>query len=285
MNAPPVRRGLRRGVYLIPTSLTVLNIFFGFIAILLSIRGTEASILGDPIEAGRLFRLACWSLVVAAIFDTFDGLVARLMNATSEFGKEYDSLADVVTFGAAPALLVHAWALHQWGRLGGGIAFLFLVAGSMRLARFNISTAKTDHRFFVGLPIPAGALTLAAIINYAPQPVTDKRFAAVMLVVTACLAFAMVSTFKYRSQKYANLQKERSFTYILILAAILVVAYRWNEEFLLLAAISYVSSGPLMRLWAIVFPSTRPASTLEVTQPSHSAAVGPVEPVSRPDLP
>lgn len=262
---PDMRRGLRRGVYLIPTSLTVLNIFFGFTAILLSIRANEATILGDLVEAGRLFRLACWSLVVAAVFDTFDGLVARLMNATSEFGKEYDSLADVVTFGAAPALLVHAWALHQWDRLGGGIAFLFLVAGSLRLARFNISTAKTDHRYFVGLPIPAGALTLAAIINYAPQPVQDRRFAAVMLIVTAGLAFAMVSTIRYRSQKYASLQKERSFTYILILAAILVVAYRWTEEFLFVIAITYVSSGPLMRLWYIAFPSTRTPQNVDTS--------------------
>jgi CDP-diacylglycerol--serine O-phosphatidyltransferase len=250
----PVRR-TRRGVYIIPTSLTIFNIFFGFTAILLAIRGMQATALDNVAEASRAFQHASWALVAAAIFDTFDGLVARLMNATSEFGKEYDSLADVVTFGAAPAILVFAWALNVWGRLGGGIAFLFLVAGSLRLARFNIQTAKTDHRYFVGLPIPAGALTLASIINYAPTPVTDDRFAAVMLVVTAGLAFAMVSTIRYRSQKYANLQKKRSFTYALLLAVLLVIMYRWPEEFFFVVAISYVVSGPLLKLWGIAFPS------------------------------
>lgn len=254
---PKVPRLPRRGVYVIPTLFTVLNIFFGFSAMVLAFRAMQLNTLNDPMEAGRLFRLACWYLGTAAVFDTFDGLVARLMKATSEFGKEYDSLADVVTFGAAPAILVYAWALNLWGRLGGGIAFLFLVAGSLRLARFNIMTAKTDHRYFVGLPIPAAALTIAAIIHYAPQPVTDRTFAAVMLVVTTALAFAMVSTIRYRSQKFATLQKERSFALVLLLAVILVVMYRWPAEFFFVAFVSYVASGPLLRLWSIAFPSRR----------------------------
>jgi CDP-diacylglycerol--serine O-phosphatidyltransferase len=253
-------------VYVVPTSLTVLNIFFGFVSILLSIRGFVASTAGDPAEAGDRFQLACWALLVAAIFDTFDGFVARLMHATSEFGKEYDSLADVVTFGAAPAILVWAWALNTFPRLGGGIAFLFLVGGSLRLARFNIMTAKTDHRYFVGLPIPAGALTIAAIINYAPEPVTDERFAAIILVVVIGLAFAMVSTVRYRSQKYANLQKERSGMYFLVFALILALLFYRTAQFFFLAAIAYVSSGPLLRLWTIAFPSRRAAAGAEAIE-------------------
>lgn len=277
MNGGVVRRNLRRGVYVVPTTLTVLNVFFGFIAILLALRGTQADVLGDPGQAARNFQLACWALLVAAIFDTFDGLVARLMNATSEFGKEYDSLADVVTFGAAPAILVWAWALHIFPRLGGGIAFLFLVGGSLRLARFNISTAKTDHRYFVGLPIPAAALTIAAIINYAPGPVDDEGFAAIILFVVIGLAFAMVSTVRYRSQKYANLQRERSVIYFLAFALLLVLLFRWPAHLLFALAITYVSSGPLVKLWNIAFPSRRaavpesePESTIdphEETQP------------------
>lgn len=258
-----VKVHIRRGVFIIPTSLTVLNIFFGFLAILLSMRAMQAASVESIFEAGRLFRLACWSLAAAALFDTFDGLVARAMHATSEFGKEYDSLADVVTFGAAPAVLVYAWALHEYQRLGAGVAFLFLVAGSLRLARFNIQTAKTDHRFFVGLPIPAGALTLAGIINYAPQPVDDRRFAGLMLLVTAGLAFAMVSTIRYRSQKYASLQKERSFIYILLLAVILVLLFRWPAEFWFIGAVVYVISGPLIRLWSIGFPAAAPQAPPE----------------------
>lgn len=264
---PDVRKNLRRGVYIVPTSLTVLNIFFGFTTILLALRATAAITDGDLAEATRLFQRACWSLAIAAVFDTFDGFVARLMKATSEFGKEYDSLADVVTFGAAPAVLVYAWALNVWDRLGAGIAFLFLVAGSLRLARFNINTAKTDHRYFVGLPIPAGALTLASIINYAPAPVQTKEFATVMLLVTAGLAFSMVSTVKYRSQKYANLQKERSFMYILLLALILVIMYRWPAEFFFIGAVTYVMSGPLLKLWGIAFPNRPLPPAGEQTDP------------------
>lgn len=262
MSDEEVRSPTRRGVYIIPTSLTVFNIFFGFTAMLLSVRGMQATAIGDIYEAARLFQRACWALFVAAVFDTFDGLVARLMHATSEFGKEYDSIADVVTFGAAPAILVFSWGLNQWGRLGGGIAFLFLVAGSLRLARFNIQTAKADHRYFVGLPIPAGALTLAAIINYAPTPVASQQFAAVMMIVTAGLAFAMVSTIRYRSQKVANLQKRRSFTYLIVLAILLVIMYRWTSEFLFIASISYVVSGPLVKLWSIAFPPKSPPVVL-----------------------
>lgn len=258
-----VRRNLRRGVYVVPTSLTVLNIFFGFVSILLSIRGFLASSVGDHAEAGGRFQLACYALLIAAIFDTFDGFVARAMHATSEFGKEYDSLADVVTFGAAPAILVWAWALNLFPRLGGGIAFLFLVGGSLRLARFNIMTAKTDHRYFVGLPIPAGALTIAAIINYAPDPVTDRRFAAIILVVVIGLAFAMVSTVRYRSQKYANLQKERSGMYFLVFALILALLFYSPAHFFFIVAIAYVSSGPFVRLWSIAFPSKRALATPE----------------------
>lgn len=263
MNPGIVRRNLRRGVYVFPTALTVLNIFFGFVSILLSIRGFLASSLGDHAEAGERFQLACYALLIAAIFDTFDGFVARAMHATSEFGKEYDSLADVVTFGAAPAILVWAWALNLFPRLGGGIAFLFLVGGSLRLARFNIMTAKTDHRYFVGLPIPAGALAIAAIINYAPDPVTDRRFAAIILVVVVGLAFAMVSTVRYRSQKYASLQKERSGMYFLVFALILALLFKWPAQFFFLTAITYVSSGPLLRLWSIAFPSKRAVAAPE----------------------
>jgi len=195
MKRPEVRKNLRRGVYIIPTSFTVLNLFFGFRAIVNSTRGIEAIANGRSDLAIQFFEVACLSLLIAAVFDTFDGLLARSLGATSEFGKEYDSLADVVTFGVAPAVLVYAWGLHVLGNLGGGIAFLFVVAVSLRLARFNVMTGKSDYRYFAGLPSPAGALTIASIVNFAPSPITagDRRFAIVMLFVTSAVAFAMVS--------------------------------------------------------------------------------------------
>ncbi len=258
MKRGDMQRNLRRGVFVIPTSLTVLNLFFGFRCIVHSMKAMQAVTEGRGDLAIRSFEIACISLFIAAVFDTFDGLIARQLGATSEFGKEYDSLADVVTFGAAPAVLVYAWGLHVLGNLGGGIAFLFLVAVSLRLARFNIMTGKTDYRYFVGLPSPAGALTIAAIVNYAPTPVADRRFAIVILLVTIFVAFAMVSPVRWRSQKGLNLQKQRSLMYFVVLALIVGVASKWPKEFCFVGAIGYLVSGPLVRLWSIAFPARVP---------------------------
>ncbi|MBV8516421.1 MAG: CDP-diacylglycerol--serine O-phosphatidyltransferase [Acidobacteria bacterium] len=253
-----MRPNFRRGIYVIPTSLTLLNIFFGFRAIIYATRAMEADVLGHTAAVVDFLETACLSLLIAAVFDTFDGLVARSLGATSEFGKEYDSLADIVTFGAAPAVLVYAWALHVFEKLGGGIAFVFLAAVSLRLARFNVQTGKTDYRYFVGLPSPAGALTLASMIFYAPVPVTDRRFATIVMLVTIATAFAMVSPIRYRSQKGLALQKERSLMYFLALAAIGALGYWWPREFWFAGSVGYLVSGPLAKLWSIAFPNRRP---------------------------
>jgi CDP-diacylglycerol---serine O-phosphatidyltransferase len=253
-----VRPNFRRGVYVIPTSLTLLNLFFGFRAIIYATRAIEAIARDRTGLAVDFFETACISLLIAAVFDTFDGLIARQLNATSEFGKEYDSLADVVTFGAAPAVLVYAWGLQVFEKLGGGIAFLFLAAVSLRLARFNVMTGKTDYRYFVGLPSPAGALTLASMIFYAPVPVTDRRFGIIVMLLTIATAFSMVSPVRYRSQKGLSLQKERSLMYFVAFALILGLAFRWPREFWFAGSIAYLASGPLVKLWSIAFPSSKP---------------------------
>jgi CDP-diacylglycerol--serine O-phosphatidyltransferase len=262
-----VRPNFRRGIFVIPTSLTILNLFFGFRCIVYATRGIEAIAVGNTGAAIDFFETACLSLLFAAVFDTFDGLIARQLNATSEFGKEYDSLADVVTFGAAPAVLVYAWGLHVFEKLGGGIAFLFLAAVSLRLARFNVQTGKTDYRYFVGLPSPAGALTLASMIFYAPMPVTDRRFAIIVLIVTVATAFAMVSPIRYRSQKGLALQKERSLMYFVLLALILGLAFRWPREFWFAGAVCYLLSGALVKLWTIAFPPSGAAGSQPAEEP------------------
>jgi CDP-diacylglycerol--serine O-phosphatidyltransferase len=253
---PEVRKNLRRGVFVIPTIFTMLNLFFGFRSVINSMLGIEAITNNRFDLASTYFEHASWMLFIAAVFDTFDGLVARGLGATSEFGKEYDSLADMVTFGAAPAVLVYAWGLHVLGNLGAGIAFLFLASVSLRLARFNVMTGKTDYRYFVGLPSPAGALTIASIVNYAPSPIAeaDRRFAIVMIVITAAVAFAMVSPVRYRSQKGLNLNKERPLIAFLTVAVILVLAAWRTKEFFFIGALLYLVSGPLVRLWSIAFP-------------------------------
>lgn len=281
MEMKRVRPNFRRGVYVIPTSLTILNLFFGFRAIIYATRGIEAITLGREAAAIEFFETACLSLLIAAVFDTFDGMIARQLNATSEFGKEYDSLADVVTFGAAPAVLVYAWGLHTFEKLGGGIAFLFLAAVSLRLARFNVMTGKTDYRYFVGLPSPAGALTLASMIFYAPAPVTDRRFAIIVMLVTIFTAFSMVSPVRYRSQKGLALQKERSLMYFVILALILGLAFKWPREFWFAGAIIYLVSGPLLKLWSIAFPG-RPAAPVGFNPPEVPTQPDPPAP---PEIP
>ncbi|HXH40347.1 MAG TPA: CDP-diacylglycerol--serine O-phosphatidyltransferase [Thermoanaerobaculia bacterium] len=263
MRRPDVRKNLRRGVYIVPTLFTMLNIFFGFRSIVNSMRAAQAITAGHISLAIHSFEIACVSLLIAAIFDTFDGLVARQLGATSEFGKEYDSLADVVTFGCAPAVLVYAWGLEPLGKLGMGIAFLFLVSVSLRLARFNVMSGKSDYRYFVGLPSPAGALTIAAIIYYAPAPVVATRFAIVILILTACTAFAMVSPIRWRAQKGINFQKGRSLMYVVVLAAIVAVGFAWPRPFGLGLAIAYLASGPMMRLWSIAFPSRKADDVLQ----------------------
>ncbi|HEX8252279.1 MAG TPA: CDP-diacylglycerol--serine O-phosphatidyltransferase [Thermoanaerobaculia bacterium] len=262
----PMRPNFRRGVYVIPTSLTLLNIFFGFRAIIYATRAIEANALGRTGLAVDFFETACLSLLFAAVFDTFDGMIARQLNATSEFGKEYDSLADVCTFGVAPAVLVYAWGLQVFEKLGGGIAFLFLAAVSLRLARFNVMTGKTDYRYFVGLPSPAGALILASMIFYAPVPVTDRRFAIIVMLLTIATAFSMVSPVRYRSQKGLSLQKERSLMYFVAIALILGLAFRWPREFWFAGSIAYLVSGPLVKLWSLAFP--KPPTTIG-TQPTE----------------
>ena len=252
-----LKKNLRRGVYVIPTSLSILNLFFGFRCIFYSMRALEAMTAGNDLLVIDYFGTACLSILFAAIFDTFDGLVARQLHATSEFGKEYDSLADVVTFGVAPAVLVYAWGLHPLDKLGSGLAFLFLVSVSLRLARFNVQTGKTDYRYFVGLPSPGGAMVIASMINYAPSPVTDRRFAVVIAIVTVAVAFSMVSPIRYRSQKGLALQRERSLMYFVALALIVGLAMKWPREFWFAGAIGYLVSGPLVRLWSIAFPSRR----------------------------
>lgn len=256
MKRPDIRKNLRRGVYVIPTSFTILNLFFGFRCIYYAMRGSAAIAAGQYDLAVEPFETAALSLLFAAIFDTFDGMVARQLGATSEFGKEYDSLADVVTFGCAPAVLVYAWGLNVFDRLGGGLAFLFLVSVSLRLARFNVMTGKTDYRYFVGLPSPAGALTLASTIYYASRPITidDHTFAVVIAILTIATAFAMVSPIRWRSQKGLNLQKERSMMYFVVLALLLALAFRWPRKCWFVGSIGYLISGPLMRLWSIAFP-------------------------------
>ena len=163
------RERLSRGLFVLPTLFTVGNLFCGYLSLWCSINGT--------------FERAALLIIVAAVLDMLDGRIARLTNSASEFGEEYDSLADLVSFGVAPAILVYSWGLADFHRLGLAVSFFFVVCGSMRLARFNIQTHIADKKYFVGLPIPAAAGTICTLVLATPDPLVDRVWMTGALVV------------------------------------------------------------------------------------------------------
>jgi CDP-diacylglycerol--serine O-phosphatidyltransferase len=214
------------------------NLFCGYLSIWCSIRGT--------------FETAAVLVIAAAVLDMLDGRVARLTNSTSEFGSEYDSLADLVSFGLAPAVLAYSWGLADFHRLGWLASFLFVVCGSMRLARFNIQTKVVDKRYFVGLPIPAAAGTIVTIVLATPERLVSRVWMTGLLVLTIILSYLMISTIRYRSFKDLDLRRRRP-AWILpaIALAFAVIAYRPRVALLALALV-FAASGPVAKLVALM---------------------------------
>ncbi len=240
--APPERgRRLRHGAAILPTLFTTGNLFLGFWSIIQSLDGRA----GDA----NHFSYAALLIGGAAILDMLDGRIARLTGTQSEFGAELDSLADTVSFGVAPALLAYVWALAAVPRAGWPAAFLFLVCGVIRLARFNVQRQVTDARYFVGLAIPAGAMQIAVIVFAFPEPISDRWQQLGLLGLVVALAFLMVSTFRYRSFKGIDLRRRRSYMTVLGIA-LLFFLIKIHPEATLLSMVSlYTVSGPLG--WAV----------------------------------
>lgn len=242
--ASGARRGLRGGAYLLPSLFTTGNILLGFYAVVLGFRGR--------------FEESAMMVLVAGILDALDGRIARLTGTESEFGKEYDSLADVLTFGATPALLAFLWGLSEFGRVGWLIPLYYLLCTAIRLARFNVRTNVDDKRFFVGLPSPAAAGTIVALLFSAPTPdswlvwadwLTPSVVQGVMFFALVTVGSLMVSTFRFPSFKKIDLRERWSYRAFMALAAfVLILAYR-PTAFLLTATLLYTLSGPFSWLW------------------------------------
>lgn len=243
MKAPRIRRrassaSIRRGFYLIPSLFTVANMFFGFLAIISATRD----------QFGR----ASVMILIAIFADILDGRIARLTGTTSSFGEAYDSLADVVSFGVAPSLLAFHWGLSDVPRVGMAVAFLFLVAGSIRLARFN--AASHDSVNFVGLPIPAGAGAIAMLVLSSPAPVVHPAFIPVVATFVLGLSILMVSNLPYRSFKDLNLRRKwPAPTLFLIAVAFSLITL--TPHFLSVLAAIYILSAP----FAVLTGKLRPA--------------------------
>lgn len=225
----------RRGIYILPNIFTSLNIFFGFYALISAIDGK--------------FAHAAGAIIIAGIFDQLDGKIARATNTTSAFGVEYDSLADLISFGVAPSLMVYLWALKPLGRIGWLAAFLFTICGALRLARFNTHTGTSNRDYFTGLPIPAAAAMIAATILFfrrmelpgAPNPL-------IMMAFLYLLSFLMVSTVKYYSFKNLELFRRMNFNVLVAMILVLIFVAAQPSIALFTTGLVYLVSGPVITL-------------------------------------
>ena len=278
MANPKTKGPARRGVYILPSLFTVGTLVCGFKAILDAFRGASmmAAGIGPGVTAGA-FDAAARTLGLAVVFDGLDGRIARLTNSTSDFGREFDSLADIITFGLAPGVLAFAWGVRAVETMDGSqlvqhvqqigwiLSFAFVISGAARLARFNIDAPKptTDRRYFVGLPIPAAAGVVAAVIHFIKTPVLDWMESILWLSLLAILAFLMVSKVRYYSFKALDLRRRRSYVLIVLLGLAAWAVWTYSEPALLLLASAYALSGPIARLTSKIRPQHPPASEAE----------------------
>src|SRR5437867_8570845 len=224
------RHRFRRGVYLLPSLLTMGNMFCGYACVVYAMRGE--------------YETAAPFIGIAVVLDMLDGRIARLTGTTSAFGLEFDSLADIVSFGMAPALLSFAWGLSSLGRLGWAAGFLFVAAAAMRLARFNVQSAGGgDKRYFVGMPSPAAAAIPAATVFAYPVGLYDYRAALPALAMVLVPAVLMVSTIRFRSFKTLDSQKRRPYTVLLLIAFGIVAVATHPKAVLVVLAYSYLMSA------------------------------------------
>lgn len=272
----PERRGLRKGMYLIPSVFTAANIGMGFYAVMAAIRafqfvdGSEA----DLSRAAGYLNKAAIAIGVAVLFDMLDGRIARMTRTTTEIGVQLDSIADVITFGLAPAVLAYVWGyggsleegsdLHS---LAWFLSFMYLMCGGFRLARFNVQasrprilaegTIKMDKKSFVGLPIPVAGGLIAAIVHFAPVPLIQygparaKIYSVLLMVLVGLLSVLMVSTLKFPSFKSVGTTRSRSTRTIILAVGIGMLILLYSRYVLLVLAAGYILHGLLSRLFGM----------------------------------
>jgi len=273
----PPRRGLKKGLYLIPSLFTAANIGMGFFAVMASLRGFQ--LLGnaqpDVNAAASHFDGAAIAIGVAVICDMLDGRIARMTKTTTEIGIQLDSIADVVTFGLAPAVLAYVWGygasltegtnLH---RLAWFLSFMYLMCGAFRLARFNVQasrprllaegTPKVDKKYFVGLPIPVAGGLIAAIVHFSPEPLMSfgpekaRVYSWLLMVLVGLLSAMMVSTLRFSSFKTVG-TRSRSMRPIILVLAIGMLIFLYSQYVLLAIAIMYILHGLVSRVIGMLF--------------------------------
>ncbi len=257
----------RRAAYALPTLFTAGNIFLGFFAILRTFQGAIWASAGN-LGYNHFFEAAAIAIGVAVVADGLDGRIARMTNTVSDFGREMDSLADVITFGIAPAVLAYTWGVqfspdltkHIDSRLCYLISFLFLLCGAVRLARFNVQTnpipknpGRPDRKYFIGLPIPAAAAIVAAVVFACDStPLRWWFWSVLWLAALAIIGFLMVSTWRYPSFKDVQLLRPRSPMTLIFIAALIYLVWIYPQPVLLAIALTYVSTGVVIRAGGII---------------------------------
>jgi CDP-diacylglycerol--serine O-phosphatidyltransferase len=239
---------LRRGVYILPSVFTVANLLCGYYAILATLEGS----VSDMDNAAR-------AIGIAIIFDSLDGRVARAMGTNSDFGKQFDSLADVVSFGMAPAFLAYAWGIHTLAaasapeglpliQLGWLVGFIYLGCTAWRLARFNIQGMAQGSRFFAGMPCPAAAGMIAATVHFFRTPISDPRLSVLWLVLLMVLGALMSSTVRHYSFK--DIQWTRRWSSLLVVMLALLVGALWyfSRPTLMIIATAYLAHGIVLQV-------------------------------------
>lgn len=230
---------MRRGIYILPSILTLGNLLGGFYAIISIYKG-------DHVQAAV-------AILIAGILDALDGAVARLTGSTSDFGVQLDSLVDLVSFGVAPGLLAYSWALFPFGRVGWLACFLYISCGALRLARFNVQVRKVDKRFFVGLPIPAAAAFIASfvlfmkdsssVILFRIEILSSSVTSILVAVAVYLLSFLMISRLRYRSLKGIDSKRPHSFALLIVLILIFFLVASQPSLLIFCFFLFYVLSG------------------------------------------
>jgi CDP-diacylglycerol--serine O-phosphatidyltransferase len=257
----PEQRPARRGMYVLPSLFTSGNIALGYYVILQSIRGSTT-------DSSWHFDRAALAIIFAIVFDGLDGRIARMTNTSSAFGRELDSLADVITFGVAPSLLAYLWGVRnvipsghpvldtRMVDFGVLICFLFLMCGACRLARFNISVdpqprnpGRADRKYFVGMPIPAGAGVIAAVIHFeSGSPIDNPWLSLLWLALVAFTGFLMVSSWRFWSGKEIDMGERKPGRLLVLLVVTICVVFEWSNTALIVLALGYLVSGVLARV-------------------------------------
>ena len=227
---------MKKGIYLLPNSITLIGMSCGFYSILSSYKGNVDN---------AFYINAAWGILAANIFDFLDGWIARLTNSSSRFGTQLDSLSDLIAFSAAPAVLIYSFGLHTMGRIGWAASFFFVMCGALRLARYNVQMDTSESKAFTGMPAPAAATVIASFVLFYYEiwehTLIKNYFA---IVLTFIIALLMVSTIRYHSLKELDLKRRKPFRYLIIFAAICFLIIANPPVVIFISSLLYMISGP-----------------------------------------